>query len=69
MHEIRVYGTVTFNVEMFVESFEGESTSDILERANSVYEGMDAREILHILCKDSEVDAELEEVNFTEIEF
>jgi hypothetical protein len=64
--ERKVYGTITFNVEMLMETHDAELSDYLLERAKTVCEDMDVDILLRKLLHDSTVEVELEEVEFNE---
>lgn len=64
----RIYGTVTFDVEILSDSYDGHTDGEVLDAIKSEIEGTDPAVLLKFFSK-SDCDLELSEVNLSEVEY
>jgi hypothetical protein len=66
--ECKIYGFVTFEIEMVVDTHSNELEEELTDRYKTMFEDMDPDILLRKLLYDNTINVELKETEFTEVE-
>ena len=66
--ERKLYGTISFEIEMEIDTTSNELNEEIIDRYQIMFENMEPEILLRKLLNDSMIETQLEEVEFTEVE-